>query len=287
MPYYFPVYGFEITKQIEFRNFVLFPKTTVFKEAESLAKDRDKFNLTAVGEIKNEPDRDQLFDLAGALTFCQQQWVVLSHPSNFPVDSTPNNAIEKFPPVYKTTNKRLSHGMLIIQDVFDHEARRNFLDLCISRLRDNGFEEATNLRKAFFRNVEICRMSSLFIDVTYYYDFSALEILARTFAQDYTSKNIASIITNFLNNHGFNVDQYNVNSRHLGMQTYTHLRNALFHNGNFEKKIPENGVDVTIKLKDYEGYLRRLMPDVLLKVIGYDDAHINWNRWIDRMTFIE
>ena len=87
------------------------------------------------------------------------------------------------------------------------------------------------------------------------------------------------------NHYGFNVAQDNIHSRHLGMNTYAHLRNALFHNGSFEKSFNENGVEITLKLIDYASYLSRLLPDQLLKVLGYDDKHINWNRWQDRMPF--
>lgn len=285
MPHYFAIYGFEITKEIEFCNFIISPKVEDFREAESLAKDTTQFNLTAVGKIKGVSSREELFDLAAALTFCQQQWVVVSNLYEFTEDTLSKQAIAKFPPVYETTNKRPSQGAVIIQDVFDNEARKNYLELCISRLRDQQFENNTNFRKAFFRNVEIWRMPTQFIDVTYYYDFSALEILARTFTQDYQANNVAKVISELLNHYGFDVAQDNIHSRHLGMQTYAHLRNALFHNGSFEKSFQENGVEITLKLIDYASYLSRLLPDVLLKVLGYDDNHINWNRWQDRMPF--
>ncbi|OGQ94557.1 MAG: hypothetical protein A2521_05155 [Deltaproteobacteria bacterium RIFOXYD12_FULL_57_12] len=284
MPFYFAIYGYEITKRIELSNFTLFPVTEKFQEAKNLAQDRNEFHLTAVGEIKNEPNPEDLFDLAGALTFCQQQWVVVSNSYEFPENNEFTHAIEKFSPIYKTTNKRPTQGAIIIEDAFDPEARKNYLELCISRLRDKAFENNTNFRKAFFRNVEIWRMQVQYIDVTYYYDFSSLEILARTFTQNYESP-VAAIATNFLNNHGFAIKQDNVHARHLGIQTYVHLRNSLFHNGNFEKSFQENGSTVTLKLNDYASYLSRLMPDVLLRVIGYDDGHINWNRWIDCQSF--
>lgn len=59
----------------------------------------------------------------------------------------------------------------------------------------------------------------------------------------------------------------------------------LFHNGAFERTFNENGKAITLKLSEYESYLRRLVPDLLLKVMGYDDGHINWNRWLDRQPF--
>ena len=61
--------------------------------------------------------------------------------------------------------------------------------------------------------------------------------------------------------------------------------NALFHNGAFEKPILENGREVVLELARYADYLGRLVPDVLLKVLGFDDQLINWNRWLDRQAF--
>ncbi|GAH45152.1 unnamed protein product, partial [marine sediment metagenome] len=122
------------------------------------------------------------------------------------------------------------------------------------------------------------------IDFTYYLDFSALEILSRTILDDYTS-NAAVVTSNLLNQYGFSVSQDNSHDRHLGMQTYAHLRNSLFHNGEFEKSFNENENIITLKLNDYANYLRLLVPDLLLRILGYDNDNINWNRWLDRMPF--
>lgn len=284
MKYYFGIYGYEITKHIEFGNFILEPIATEFRQAEKLALDRENFNLTAIGQIKTGPDRKALFDLAGVFTFCQQQWVIVSNPVEFPEETNIEVVKNKFPPVYETTNHRPSSWALIMSDSFDLNGRVNFLELCIAKLADKTFEESTNFRKALFRNIESWRMSIQIIDVTYYLDFSALEILSRTILNDYTL-NIAILATNLLNLHGFSVKQDNIHDRHLGMQTYAHLRNSLFHNGAFEKSFNENGKMITLKLGDYANYLRLLIPDLLLKVLGYNNDRINWNRWLDRIPF--
>lgn len=284
MPYYFAVYGYEITQRAEFGLFVLEPIVSRFRDANELALDKKKFNLTAVGEIKNGPNPEALFDLAGALTFCQQQWVVVGKAYEFPERTEIGESKSKFPAIYETTNTRPTHGALIISDAFENDARKNFLKLCIEKLTDEAFEERTNFRKAYFRNVESWRMSRQITDVTYYLDFSTLEILSRTILRDYHS-NIAGLASRLLNQYGFAVTQDNVHERHLGMQTYAHLRNALFHNGEFKKTFQENHTDVTLKLNDYADYLRCLIPDLLLKILGYNDNRINWNRWLDRMPF--
>ena len=59
----------------------------------------------------------------------------------------------------------------------------------------------------------------------------------------------------------------------------------MFHNGKFAATFNENGTEVTLRITDYEDQFRMLVPDVFLRVMGYDDDSINWNRWRDRQPF--
>jgi hypothetical protein len=127
-------------------------------------------------------------------------------------------------------------------------------------------------------------MSAQLIDYTYYLDFSALEILSRTILNDYTS-NVANLASKLLNIYGFLVKQDDRSNRYISMQTYAHLRNSLFHNGCFEKQLNENGAMIILKLSDYANHLRLLIPDLLLKILGYNNEKINWNRWLDKIQF--
>ena len=223
-------------------------------------------------------NRQALFDLSGVLTFCQQQLVVVSNPYEFVDEMEFEEIRNKFPKVHETTTSRPSTGALIMSDSFDPDGRLSFLSLCTEKLSDLAFEERTNFRRAFFRNVESWRLSRQIVDFTYYLDFSALEILSRTILNDYTSR-VAAVTCTLLNQNGFPVQQDNKIDRHLGMQTYAHLRNSLFHNGEFEKSFNENGNMITLKLTDfYDNYLRLLLPDLLLKILGYNNDKINWNR---------
>lgn len=281
MQYYFGVYGFAITRQVTVNGLIFTPKESSFLEAKKLATDRSAFSLTAIGSSVSEPTRQTLFDLAAAMTFCQQQWVEITAPFSAADHSEAEAAL---PHRLDLAYRRWTSGALIINDAFDAQARRIFLELCLEKLSDKLFYEATGFRKALFRNVETWRQGESFLDVSYYLDFSALEILVRTATQDYRSP-IAMLATPFLRNYRFDVVQNDPNSRERGVETYVHLRNALFHRGGFEIQINENGTPITLKLTDYEGFFRQLVPDVLLKVLGYDDGHINWNRWRDRMPF--
>lgn len=284
MKSYFGIYGFEISQHTEFANFIIEPVVKNHVEANKLAVDRKIFNLTAIGKFTEKPDRQALFDLSGIMTFCQQQWVVVTNIHEFSNNFDFQDVIPKFPPTYETTNHRPTSGALILSDRLVQSGRVDFFKLCLEKLSDETFENATNFRKSFFRNVESWRMPHQMIDLTYYLNFSALEILSRTIANDFQSS-VAAVSCRLLQQHGFPVSQDNIQERHLGMQTYARLRNSLFHNGEFEVTFQENQQTVTLRLSDYYRFLSSLVPDILLKVIGYNNNKINWNRWIDRMPF--
>jgi len=44
------------------------------------------------------------------------------------------------------------------------------------------------------------------------------------------------------------------------------------------------GLKKSVKITELPN-LDALFADVLLKVLGFDDPQINWNRWRDRMAF--
>ena len=69
------------------------------------------------------------------------------------------------------------------------------------------------------------------------------------------------------------------------ISTYTHLRNALFHNSQLVANVDINGTSVELKLTDYLFHLGHLVSLVVLKAVNFDDGHINWNGWIDRQPF--
>lgn len=116
MKSYFGIYGFEISQLTEFANFIIEPVVKNYAEASKLAVNRKTFNLTAIGQFTENPDRQALFDLSGIMTFCQQQWVVLTNIYEFPNDFDFQDVIPKFPPTYETTNNRPTPGALILSD---------------------------------------------------------------------------------------------------------------------------------------------------------------------------
>ena len=69
------------------------------------------------------------------------------------------------------------------------------------------------------------------------------------------------------------------------MSTYMHLRNALFHDGAREKVVNVNGATVTLEMARYLFNFEQLVALAILKAIKFDDGHIDWDSWIDRMPF--
>jgi len=279
------IYGFDITRPINAAGITIEPVFTNAGEVSTRAEDPRQFILTAVGQIDAGPAAELAFDLAAALTFCQQRWVIVTGPFQPTRSAMTLDQVKGELPSKRDFEARWqSGGALIMRDAFAPDSRQNFLDLCLRRVRDPGFNDRTGYRDAFFRCVQVLRMDPAYVDVTYYLDFSAIEILVRAKSGDYDS-GFAQLACPFLKNFGFDVVENKPARRANSMQTYAHLRNALFHQGKFEKRIKENGREVVLKLTDYDDKWRRLVPDVLLKVLGFDDGHINWKRWLDRMSF--
>jgi hypothetical protein len=85
------------------------------------------------------------------------------------------------------------------------------------------------------------------------------------------------LITCFLKCLGFDVTQDESKKskdplrKFKAIQNFLNVRNALFHYG------------CKSDLSDFEDPIMRLFPDVLLKVVGFEDEYINWNRWQDLM----
>ena len=188
-------------------------------------------------------------------------------------------------PTKLTALKRINGGgNVILGDAFSSNSRMDFIAMALDKLKESDIEKGA-FRGAFFKSIEVFRGSDSFIDVNYYLLFSALESLSRFHLDDYTSKNCSTPIAKFLEPFGFNISQDNTRELVKSVSTYTHIRNALFHNGKFECEVNINGRMERISISKYYSQFNMLIPLIMLKYIGFDDGHINWNCWIDRMRF--
>lgn len=291
MRHFFGIYGFEFTDEILLNGLKLIPLTRSISEAKKLATSDSEFNLTGIGEFTSSSvaqipssELDKLFDLAGALTFCQQQEVLLSHLTTKSDENEAQQLFQCLPTQLDFCKGRYKRSPILVPT--NPEPKRQFLRLCLDKLGDDQFNKDTDFRKAFYRNVEIFRLNIQHVDITYYFTFSALEMLARKKMNDDKTRDVAKVITPFLKGLHFNVYEDQESGGERNIRTYTHLRNALLHNGKFEKTFTNSKKQkITVTQAD-DGYkLEGLLPDVLLRVLGYDDEYINWDRWIDRTGF--
>ena len=96
----------------------------------------------------------------------------------------------------------------------------------------------------------------------------------------------AGVLARYLKNLDFRIKQTDHASPERATETYCHLRNAHFHNGEYSKVVNENGASRTYRLTDYAGKLDLLNSLALMKEARFDDGHTNWDSWIDRQPFI-
>lgn len=92
-------------------------------------------------------------------------------------------------------------------------------------------------------------------------------------------KSLNHILKNFLDSIGFKITEDEA-------RQIAQCRNALFHRGELEATYHTElgGIERPIKVSELPN-LELLFSDVLLRVLGFDDPQINWNRWRDRMAF--
>jgi len=134
----------------------------------------------------------------------------------------------------------------------------------------------------FFKTTETFRQRRPFIEVSYFLLFSGLETYVRTSLNDFESRNVADLLNRHLCTLGFNVFSFSEAQPDRSMDTYTRLRNALFHNSKFEAHRNIHGIEYTYHLSDFYAQFLILVALVVVKATDFDDGHINWDAWIDR-----
>lgn len=281
------IYGYEISVANELEGFKLVPYCDDYSSVKKLASDLDNYNLTGFLEIDDDnkvtDEGSLIFDLQAVLSFVDQKSVIITNSLHD--DESYTNLGDDYPQVltaYKRTN---GGGGLILGDTFSRNSRRDFIAKALVRLSDKSDNSNESFRGAFFRSVETFRGSGGFIDVDYYLLFSALETLCRSYCGDYKTRNCSVPITKVLIEYGFDVSQNNPKELIKAVSTYARLRNALFHNSRLEWEGKIGNQMIVLRLTEYFSPFRRLVPLVIMKAIEFDDGHINWNSWLDRMSF--
>jgi hypothetical protein len=274
------IYGYEFVREFTVAGIDFVP---LFQHPEcgQRAKDPESFQLTGYGRFQ-APAEDEWSDaekvhlLTAGMTFIQQQHVEASMLIRISTGDTVESLIqtEAFRNPLLSPTPRHTSGDLILSDTWRPESRVLLLRTFYQRFEVERPADA--LRQAFFRHIEISRLATPYVEIHHFLAFSALELLARSRGSYETQRNAAVPISNMLNDLDFPIEQVEV-------ERWTHARNEAFHNGRLSSPDPRGGAD--IKLADQLYPITSVLGDVLLKLLPFDDGHINWNRWRDRMAF--
>lgn len=278
----FGIYGFDFTTPATISQVEIVPLYR-YPDSRRRAEDRTDLLLTGYGALRDgwtgtESDQIALVRRLGdGMTFCQQQLVV---PTRI-IRISPGDSVEalvesgRLPASLPIFSDRQTFGEAIGNDSFFPGSRVRFLEMFLAHL------EVTTpvhpLTTALYRQIEVWRLSAPLVEVAHFLLFSGLEILARAFGPHPDNRNVAVPIAGFLAAHGFAVSQ-------VLAEEWAAARNAMFHRGELAARAPGTGNQVRVGDHLYE--LGALLADSSLKQIGFDDGHINWNRWQDRQPFV-
>lgn len=274
------IYGYQITRPIDLPNLRIEPRTNDHQQAKQWARDLENYQLTAVLKGASISD-DLLFDLEAVLSFVEHLDVLISSPA----EQTSEDPFPQFPSSITTHRRNNGGGAVIGDDSFFPTSRESFIPKALDRLQDKEFCEKTQFRALFFKCIETFRQHRQFVEIEYFLLYSGLESYARAVCNDRTNRNSSEPINKLLTDYGFDVQIERPSDLRRAVSTYTHLRNALFHNSEFTATINVNGAEVELKIFDYLYNISQLVVLVILKAVKFDDNHINWDSWIDHQPF--
>jgi hypothetical protein len=278
------IYGFEFTREFTAAGLQFSPITTDHQAAKRLARDLRSHHLT--GTVFGEKvDRELIYELEGVLSFIEHLDVMILFPANESEDN--QYPTDLFEPTITTHKRNNGGGAVIGSDAFNRwkESRQQFIELALSHLRDKEFCERTKFRSLLFKCVETFRQRQPFLEITYFLLISGLEAFCRASQSDYKSSNAAIPITRQLKAYGFNVFQDKPSDLSRSISTYLHIRNALFHQGEFITTVNINNGKVELNCSKHLFNLSMLCSLTVMKAIGFDDGRTNWDCWIDRQLF--
>ena len=276
------IYGYEITRPICINGLSIKPISEDPEVANRLARDLNAYRLTATVTGEALPE-DLRLNLEGVLSFIEHLDVIMFPAWQFTEDGEPD--VSHLPTTLGMQRRNSGGGTVVGRDVLFSTSREKFISLAVKKLNDNFFCDSTKFKSLFFKCIETFRQRSPFLEITYFLLYSGLESFARATQNDNTSRNSSTPIFNLLMSYGFDVHLENPTDLPRAISTYTHIRNALFHNGEFQKIVRLNESQVELKAVDYLFNLSMLVSLTILKVVGFDDGHINWDAWIDRQLF--
>lgn len=280
MPQVAAIYGFEFTLSFQAAGLTFTPASEDSTKAKHLARSLGAYNLTGTVSAPNL-NRERLYHLEAVLSFIEHLDVRVSEMvTDDAAITTPHDFFES---TVAGGSRNSGGGAVVGRDAFNpwRTSRQQFIELALVKLADEEFCRKTKFNALFFKAVETFRQRRPFLDISYFLLMSGLEAFARSSMNDYTSK--ASVpITQLLSGYGFRVYEDHPGELARAMTTYLHIRNALFHQGEYSKTIMINSDQVTLDGSAHLYNLSMLVSLTCMKAIGFDDGHTNWDCWIDR-----
>lgn len=270
------IYGFEFSYKFKAAGLTFIPNESNYLSAKKLARDLSSHNFTGTvyGDVI---DSQTIHDLEGVLSFIEHLDVIVLGSVETAYEH--NLFASKI-----TAHKRNSGGGAVIRsETLDScvSSRQQFIELSLIHLRDEEFCNRTRFRSLLFKCVETFRQRQPFLEVSYFLLISGLESFCRASQGDYTSKNAAIPIAKQLRTYGFNVFQDKPSELSRSISTYLHIRNTLFHQGDFTAVVKINDTTLELNCSEYLFSLSMLCSLTVMKAIGFDDGHTNWDCWID------
>lgn len=281
MPQIAALYGFEFTRAFSAAGLSFQPIESSHDAAKSLAREPRAHNLTGTVSAPNLSGETR-YQLEGVLSFIEHLDVLVSEPVS---DAAALGRPEKhFQRRIVGQARNNGGGAVVGSDAFNphRESRQQFIELALNHLSDAAFCRRTRFNSLFFKCVETFRQRRPFLEISYFLLFSGLEAFSRALQNDYVTKNASVPITRALKSYGFKVYQDTPNHLPRSVSTYLHIRNALFHQGDFSATVQMNNSQVTLDSSEYLFHLSMLVSLTIMKAIGFDDGHTNWDCWIDR-----
>lgn len=282
MPLYYGIYGYLFTQPFTYLDVEFIPRYTDYEKAKSYARSTDSFELTGCFKSPGDPfDYGHLKDIETVLSFIEHQQVLVRGGYSFDDDVTAYKTLSE---LYTDVERPIAGGTLILEDRFYATARTDFFTRALDYLSAST-AKAGAFRQCIYKRVLCYTMSPRYVDVEYYLLFSGLEAIARQDREIFDG-GAARPIADYLIGHGFNVALDDVADDLRSITNYCHVRNALFHNGHYEKNVNVNGKPKSLRLTTYLEPLSILVPLALMKHVGFHHDHINWNSWRDRQPFL-
>jgi len=255
------------------------PLESGYQQARALARDTRRHHLTGTVSA-DRLSAQQLFDLSAVLSFVEHLDVVVSEAIDDPeAQSQPER---HFDLALEPRSRLQGGGNVIASDAFRPDSRRDFISLAMALLSDGKERQRTGAALLLFKSAETVRQRQPFIEITYFFLISALEAFCLTHMNDFATKNASEGMVRSLRTFGFDVEQDVLSRPERSIANFLHLRNALFHDGRFTKTIRLDGSERILNCSDYLFRLSMLVSLTVMKAVGFDDGHTNWDCWIDR-----